>query len=227
MERCVDLSGLLEEGLWGYFELPGLERVVPRVEVRKFASLDTEGFDASSIGLASISGTYLEAGAHVISGGKTIDEYPVSHFFQRARVIRLPKVGSGALIERSEIERALPPIEAGDAIIVDTGWGKRWNQEGYVNESPHYSIDAIGALLEKQISILGFDVPCIEPPWSETESEKKGSILRSIFLSGTLLLAPLVNLDSIEREVGTLICLPLYIKGSSGAPVRAVFLEQD
>jgi hypothetical protein len=39
MRRFVELSGMIEEGLWGYHELPGLENIVPRVVVETVATV--------------------------------------------------------------------------------------------------------------------------------------------------------------------------------------------
>ncbi len=226
MDRIIDISGRLENGLWGYHELPGLEKVIPEVRIEEIASLEREGFAASRITLSSVSGTYLEAGSHILKGGKNLDEYPIEQFIKPAVLIRLPKQKEKALITKRLIAEHAGIIEPGDAVLLDTGWGAMWNKAGYVNGCPNYLPDAIEWILEKDISILGVDVPCIEPAWSDDEKDKKGGILGSLFGRGTLLLAPLVNLDRITRRKGKLICLPLHVKGVSGAPVRAVFIEQ-
>lgn len=44
MEKIIDLSGMLENGLWGYHELPGLEEIVPPVEVRTIATVKKNEF---------------------------------------------------------------------------------------------------------------------------------------------------------------------------------------
>ena len=87
-------------------------------------------------------------------------------------------------------------------------------------DCPNFLPDALEWIMEKKPSIFGVDVPCIEAAWTGDSGEEKGSILRKIFKRGTLLSAPLVNLDSISGERGTIYCLPLKIRGSSGAPAR-------
>jgi kynurenine formamidase len=76
-------------------------------------------------------------------------------------------------------------------------------------------------------SIFGIDVPCIEASWSEDDEEEKGGLLGEIFKQGVLLVAPLVNLDRVEADRGTLFCMPLAVKGTSGAPARVLFMEGD
>jgi kynurenine formamidase len=51
-------------------------------------------------------------------------------------------------------------------------------------------------------------------------------MLRTLFEKDILLLAPLVKLEEVRSESGTLICLPLKLRGTSGAPCRAVFMEE-
>jgi kynurenine formamidase len=70
--RLTDLSGTLENGLWG------LETV---------ATVSKNAFYSSRITATTISGLYLESQAHIIEGGKTLDEYPVERFFTPAKIV--------------------------------------------------------------------------------------------------------------------------------------------
>ena len=47
MGSVIDLSGKIEDGLWGYHELPGLEDIVPRVQLETIATVQEHGFFAS------------------------------------------------------------------------------------------------------------------------------------------------------------------------------------
>jgi kynurenine formamidase len=132
-----------------------------------------------------------------------------------------------------------PKIDRGDALIIETGWGKMWNKPGYVLQCPNmlkpgYVLQcpnmlkgALEWVLEKDISIFGIDVPCIEASWSEDDEAEKGGLLGEMFKQGVLLVAPLVNLDRVEVDRGTLFCMPMAVKGTSGAPARVLFMEGD
>jgi arylformamidase len=225
MARMIDLSGALENGLWGYHELPGLEQCVPAVEVETIATVRKDGFFSSKILCSTISGTYLESGSHMLEEAKNLDEYTVEDFMKPAKLVRIPNQEAKALIGAEILETHAPLIERGDALIIDSGWSRMWNKPGYVLKCPNLLPAAIEWVLEKKISIFGVDIPCIEASWSEGDEEQKGSLLRSLFQRGTLLLAPLVNLQELSKDSGQLICLPLKVKGASGAPARAVFIE--
>ena len=227
MEKIIDLSGELKNDLWGYYKLPGLENIIPDVEIKSIATVEKDGFFASKIVVSSISGTYLEAGSHMIKDGKTLDQYSVDDFIKPAKVIKLPEQKKKSLINRELLEEHAPEINAGDALLIDTGWGKMWNKPGYVLECPNLLKDALELVLEKDISIFGVDIPCIEAAWSDGKEGEKGSLLEVLFQKGALLAAPLVNMDKITKSEGKIICLPISVNGTSGAPARVIFIEES
>jgi kynurenine formamidase len=227
VKRYVDLTGKLENGLWSYRDLPGLDTIVPDVSIETIATVKKNEFFASRITVASISGTYLEAGSHILEDGKTLDEYGVEDFIKPATLIRLPKQAGKAMIGADLLETHAPAnIPRGRALIVETGWWSRWNTPGFVLESPNFDRGAVQWLLDREPAICGFDITCLESSWSEDVVEEKGGLLGMIFRQAALLLAPLVNLGQLRGTEGTLYCLPLHAAGTSGAPVRVVFEEQ-
>jgi arylformamidase len=226
VEKIIDLSGRLENGLWGYHELPGLEEIVPPVEVRTIATVKKNEFFASKITVSTISGTYLETGSHILENGKTLDDYHVADFVKHAKVIKLPEQKQRSQITGEMLEDNAPQIEKGEALLIDTGWGKMWNKPGYVLQCPNMVKSAIEWVLEKEVSIFGVDIPCIESAWSQDSVSEKGGLLGALFKQGILLAAPLLNLDKIRKSEGRLICLPMKVKGVSGAPARVIFFQE-
>ncbi|MDP8217196.1 MAG: cyclase family protein [Candidatus Theseobacter exili] len=226
MKKIVDLTGRLENGLWDYRKLPGLEELIPPVQIESLASVKKDGFSISKVTCCTISGTYLEAGAHMIEGAKTLDKYSVERFVQPVKILRLPKQNKNALIDDKILKENAPAIEKGDALIIDTGWGEQWNKPGYVLECPNFRRNALEWILEQGISTLGVDVPLIEAAWSEDDEETKGGLLVEFFKSDALLIAPLVNLDKVPTGTGTLVFLPLFLKDASGAPVRVIYVQE-
>jgi kynurenine formamidase len=226
MQRITDVSGTLENGLWGYHELPGLEGILPRVQIETVATVEKNAFFSSKITATTISGLYLESQAHILKEGKTLDMYPVERFIRPAKIVKLPQQYPKAQIDGELMAKHAPPIEKGDALLVATGWGSRWNEPGYVLRCPNMKRSALEWVLDHQISLFGVDIPCIEASWSEDDAAEKGSLLRKLFERDILLLGPLVNLESIRSSSGTLVCLPLKLKGTSGAPCRAIFIEE-
>jgi len=225
MEKMIDVSGWVENNMWGYHVLPGLENIIPKVSINPLATVNNEGFFASKLVLSTLSGTYLEAGSHISEKNNNLDKYSVEDFIKPVKIVKLPEQKAKALINGESLEKHAPVINKGDALIIDSGWGKMWNKSGYVLECPNMSRDALEWVIDKDISIFGVDIPCIEGAWADEEEKEKGSLLTALFEKGTLLLAPLVNLDKLDKNEGKLICLPMKIKGTSGAPARAIILQ--
>lgn len=90
MRTITDLSGTLENGLWGYHELPGLEKVLPRFHLETATTLENDSFLSSRFSATTVSGLYLESQAHIIEGGTTLDQYGVERFIVPAKIVKLP-----------------------------------------------------------------------------------------------------------------------------------------
>jgi kynurenine formamidase len=227
MKRYHDLSGKLENGLWTYQALPGLEDIIPEIRIETIAKVQEDEFFASKITLSTISGTYVEAGSHILEDGKTLDEYGIGNFIKPATIIRLPKQPEKTVVQDTLLAKHAPSISKGQALIVDTGWGVQWNKPGYVLQCPNFSQSAVEWILDHEPAICAFDVPCLESSWSEDVVEEKGGLLGMMFKAGALLVAPLVNLENIKSDRGMLYCLPISLAGTSGAPARVVFEEEE
>jgi arylformamidase len=227
MKTVTDLSGRMENGMWGYFELPGLEKIVPPVRIEAISHVGENGFFSSKLSMSTISSCYVEAGSHILEGGKLLEEYPVERFIRPAKILRIPELKPRALIDVKELEERAPAIDEGDALIVDTGWGRMWNKPGYVGTCPNFRKSALRWVLDRNISVFAVDVPCIEASWTDDAEGEKGNLLAELFKRDVLLVAPLVNLEKVKGDEGTLVCLPLSVKSVSGAPARVVFIEGD
>jgi len=227
MSTLFDLSGPLYEGMWSYNALLNLKDGLPEFECKRLATVATDGFEAFGYRLSSITGTYIETGAHMLEGVPLLSDLDAGTFIRPAVVCHVPRKGPGDLIRGGELAANCPPVQPGDALLIECGWGSRWGERDFITGSPAFHIDCLSWLLAQPFAILGVDVPCIESARSRPDGvEAAGNMLVPIFQRGVLLLAPLVNLDQIESPRGQLIALPLNIRAVSGAPCRAMFVEQ-
>jgi arylformamidase len=227
MGAIIEISGALRDGLWDYNELDLGDVRFPPVEIRRIASVSRDGFDAHGIGLNTLSGTYTETAAHMIDGAPTVDTLELTELVRPAKLLRLGDLGPRAVIEPEQLVAVAPELDPGDALLIDTGWGRRWNEPGYVTDAPAFSVRTLPWFLEQPFSILGLDTPVMECQWcaAEGRNEDAGELLRPLYEQGMILLAPLVNLDRIGTVNGTLITMPLRLEGVSAAPCRAAFIE--
>jgi kynurenine formamidase len=226
MSKLIDLSGPLYEGMWNYNALLNLKEPLPEFGYQQLAAIGVDGFEAFGYRLSSLTGSYIETGRHMLEDAPALNDLPLSSFIRPAVVCHVPRKGPGEVIHGVELAANCPPVQPGDALLIECGWGGRWGEPNYVTGSPAYHVDCLPWFLAQPFAILGVDVPCIESARSRPDgSEETGNMLVPLFQRGILLLAPLVNLDQIQTPRGQLIALPLNIRAVSGAPCRAVFME--
>jgi len=176
------------------------------------------GYEVHGIACASISGTYLEASAHLLPGGCTIAALTPDQLICQACIARIPKL-AGERITREEVRAAARERQPGDALIVATGWDRHWARPNFVEDSPHFTPEAMAWICEQRVPILGGDMPCFDDPRSPV------GLNQMLFASGALILAPLVNLGEVRTSRVILFAFPLKIVGSSGSPCRAIAVE--
>jgi kynurenine formamidase len=223
MPAIIEISGALEPGLWDYNSLDLSGARLPTVAVSQVASIAEHGFDAHEVTLSTLSGTYTETGAHLIAGAPTTDQLAITDLIRPAKVLRLGRLAPRSLIHTADLERADPGVRSGDALIIDTGWGERWNAPGYVTEAPAFSVTTLAWFLAQPFSILALDTPVMECQWCGPADA--GELLRPLYERGMILIAPVVKLDQIQSSSGTLISFPLPVSGVASVPGRVVFVE--
>ena len=217
--KITEISGMLENGMWGYGE------PFTPTQIEEVATVEKDGFSAHNITLSVLSGTYLETGSHMIPGMPTIDQVPVEEFIKEAVIIKTPQVkNAGEHVTVEDLEAGNPEIKPKDALLVSTGWDRMWNREGYVLDSPHFTKEAMDWILAKDISLLGGDMPCFD---DLPEALKTGEFpnLHKFYRSGALLLAPVVNLGQVASPRVKLIALPPKVKSVCATPCRALVIE--
>jgi kynurenine formamidase len=228
VKGIIDLSGPLYPGMWSYNALQGIGVQLPQFALAPVATREVQGFEAFSVLMSTVTGTYIETGGHMLPSMPDLSDLRPESFVRPAVVCHVERKQPEGLIRRSELEAHCPRVCEGDALLIDCGWGHRWRSADYVTHSPAFHVECLDWLLERPFSILGVDVPCIETARSRPDgTEEAGNMLVPLFRKGMLLLAPLVNLDTISAERGELLALPLAFQKASGAPCRALFIQDS
>jgi len=214
--RLIDIGGSLYNGLLGWSgRIPvAIEEMPPRS-----SGLQTFSF---RISMALHSSTYLETAAHLYPERINLDQVPPNRCFLDAVVLHIP-LGPNEHIASSGIHSALTEagekVQAGEALLINTGWYHRWDSPEYFLDPPHFTPDAIEAVLGMGISLLG----CDSSRWDDRSDPQHH--LATCFRSDVLMLACLTNLDEVRRARVKLVVLPLKV-ASCCAPCRAIVLEE-
>ena len=170
----------------------------PPVSVRLWAVIERDGYYMNVLKMGEHSGTHVDAPAHFIPGGKTIDEMPLDRFVGKGMVVDV-RNGNGT-VRLDEI----PDEGYFDRVVLFLTGGREL--------SPEVAL----FLVAEGVKAVGTDSMSIGD-----------DAVHRIFLSEEVpVFENLVNLELLAGREFTFMAFPLKIEGGSGSPVRAVaFVE--
>ena len=215
MPRVVDITGPIYEGMWAYGApyAPFRMEQVPPVDWVAYPTY------TQNVSMNVQTGTYLETGAHMFPGMRTIDALGPEDLVLDARIVFLKAKEATSRIEVGEIRAACEGIPPGAAVLICTGWGRNWDDPRFLADSPYFSAETMDAILSLRPALVGADLPRWDRP-----DDPQGFFGR-FFRQDTLLLAPVVNLERFHEASGRLMVFPLPIHGACASPARAVLLD--
>ncbi len=207
--KIIDLTHILHS------DMP----VFPEAEPPCFApcaSIENDGYMESKIIMPSHTGTHMDAPAHVLPGGKTLDQYAVDSFAGSACALDLSEMEAEAVsLEIIQPYRRI--IEGSDFVLLRSGWSRRWGDAAYYTGYPVLSLNAAKWISELDIKGIGLDMISVDPVDSVDLPVHKIFMRKNI-----LIIENLTNLHKLP-EYGFMFCaMPLKYRDSDGAPVRAV-----
>jgi arylformamidase len=171
--------------------------------------------DLSELNMTTHTGTHIDAPAHFIPQGKSIDQYPASDFILPAHVVN---IDDKELIRAAHLERI--DSQPGDALLFRT----RNSVSGISKKGPlskeyiSLTLESAEICVRKKVKLVGIDYVTIDP-----YSDRSFGTHRKLLENGVLILEG-INLNEVPEGKYTLICLPLKIEGAEASPVRAVLL---
>ncbi len=171
-------------------------------------------YNVSLLEMGVHTGTHMDAPYHVSDAGRTVDQIPLEQLIGPAQVIVVPPEIES--ITREFLQRC--GLAAGARrVLFKTRNSKFWNDQPLRFREDFIGIDSGAAhwLVEKGIVLAGID-------WFSISLMRDLKTPHEILLeAGTVILE---NLDLRRVPAGSyeLICLPLKLAGTDGAPVRAI-----
>jgi len=185
----------------------------PAVEVTQPKSLARgDSATLSFLQMGAHSGTHMDAPAHFISGGNTIDQIPLDAVMGRARVI---DIRSAVSIEPAELARHR--IRRGERILFRTKNSRRcWRDDTFVEDFVYISPSAAAFLAERRVRLVGVDY------LSVGAFHKDGRETHLALLGAGIWIIEGLNLSTVRPGPVDLVCLPIKLLGAEGAPARVV-----
>jgi arylformamidase len=184
----------------------------PGVELERASSIAEGGHaNVSKLSMGVHTGTHVDAPVHFIEGAPGMEGVPLDALYGPAVVVDATAVVADSLGE-AELEGLDIPAGA-ERVLLKTRNSELWAQP-FTRD--FVRLDGSGArfLVARGVRTVGLDYLSIGDHDAHRELLGAGVV-------------PVEGLDLREIEPGayTLVCLPLDIVGSDGAPARAVLIE--
>lgn len=207
--KIINLSHLLHN------EMPAF----PGDTQPQFQQLDRVETDGCRLARATMNyhvGTHMDAPAHMLANGKTLDMFSVDRFAGRAAILdfsqwRLEKINLDA------IRKYEPVLRQVTYVLIKTGWSQYWGSEQYFNSYPTLTQEAAVWLTGFPLQGIGVDTISID-----LINSTDFAIHRTLLDKEILIVENLNNLDAIDAGFFEFFSMPLWIKDADGSPVRAV-----
>lgn len=179
----------------------------PLTKIEPSGVLDRDGYEDHYISMGTHVGTHVDAPAHMVAGGKSLNKIPVDRFIGRGRCIKV----ENKTFDLETVKSA--GIEAGDIVLFHTGMSDDYHGHDYFNNYPELPEEIAKFLVDAKVKMVGFDMcsPDHEP-----------YPIHRILLGGeVLIIENLTNLDQLEGKNFKVFALPINLE-IDGAPARVV-----
>jgi arylformamidase len=172
--------------------------------------------DLSKLVMSAHSGTHIDAPAHFIQGGKSLDQYEVRDFILPAQVVEIRDKLS---VRPAELENLA--IGAGEALLFRTNNSTSGQSKNgtFSEQFVYLSPEAADICIEKRVKLVGFDYITVERYGDQEFPTHRRLLEKDIpILEG-------IHLKDVPAGRYKLICLPLKISGGEASPVRAILVQ--
>jgi arylformamidase len=194
----------------------------PAVIIRSAASIERGDIaNVSRLDMGAHTGTHIDAPVHFVPGRKGIDGLALDILIGPAYVADLTQVEHE--IDGEDFEAAnIPPGTV--RLLCKTSNSSLWSalpvtfDPGFVGISP----DGAQWLIERGVKLIGVDYLGVE----RYESVGNGAPTHHLLLEKELVIVEGLDLSNIGAGEYELICLPVKIKNSDGAPCRAILVKE-
>jgi kynurenine formamidase len=102
------------------------------------------------------------------------------------------------------------------AVLIRTGWDKRWGTASYLQGVPYLAPETIDMLVRNGPALVGVDFSTIDAP-ADPSRTARTRLLRA----GVLVVENLCNLSALPIDGFRFFAVPLLITGGVAIPVRA------
>jgi arylformamidase len=211
LPKIIDISVPLEVGMPAWPGSPGFQ-------IYKTLTLESGGdANISQLDTDVHIGTHVDAPCHFITGGAAVEDLSLEVLIGSTYVANLPELTS---ITAKDLE-ALELPEDTSRLLLKTRNSELWQQgvQEFKSDFVALTADAAEWVVKHHIKLIGVD-------YLSVQRYKDSPLTHEILLEAGVIILEGVNLTNVDMGVYQLICLPLKLVGSDGAPARTVLVKE-
>jgi arylformamidase len=190
----------------------------PKIELKKISKIeDGEEANETHISACVHIGTHVDAPDHFLGNGQTVENLQLDLLVGAAFVVEMHVDGQVSAVD---LQSASIP-EGTKRLLIKTANSQLWAEGVTEFKSDFIALEADAAayLVNQGVEVVGVDYLSVAPFADPAPTHR-------ILLEAGVLVIEGLNLSGIDSGVYTLMCLPLKIRRSDGAPAR-VLLQRD
>ncbi len=209
--QVIDLTHTIENDM-SFFNAPWH----CKTDLMQMGTIDKVGRNTTKLTFGSHCGTHMDAPAHFIKDGRTIDEISLEELIGKVNILDFSHLEENQCVTVEMLEK----IDLSEKVIFNFGWTKNFNIDKFYKDYPYFSYEAADYLVEKCVKLIGMDTPSPDDSRIKLGSSEDSRIHKK-FLSNNIILVEYLNLDKVKDYNGwNLIAFPLKLKGCDGASAR-------
>ena len=208
--RIIDLSLTIDSTMRG-------------VEISTAKTIESDGWNATTLNLYSHAGTHMDAPRHFLPTGATIDQQDLGVLVGPAIVVDVAPVVPKQLIEVNDFATVAEQISPGCRLLIRTDWSQRYGTDAYRDELPRISKDLADWLVDQQVGLIGVEPPSVA---DVNNMEELTEVHQTLFKGNVVIVEGLTNLDRLSQTIVDFVALPLKIRDGDGCPARAIGIER-
>lgn len=188
------------------------------VEIVSAATIGKDGYREKHLSIDGHTGTHIDAPAHMLEDGNTLDKYPISKFCGAALILSARE----GHIDLDILELHEDEIKKADYVLFHTGWSKFWGSDSYLVSFPTLTTAAAEYLCQFSLKGVGIDAISVD-----TIDSTEFPIHHILFKSDMIIIENLKFPEKMAMGTGYLHVYPLHISKADGSPIRAVIFMDD
>jgi kynurenine formamidase len=227
-KEVIDLTNPIDEDIpvWPSF---------PQIELEQTSLAARDGFTMERLEMRTHTATHIDAPAHFIPEGKTLDNFSIDRFMGEGVVIKLTPKEPEEAISRDDIEAYRDEIKPGDVVMLHTGWDEYYGQTPeYLFEFPYLTGEAAEYLASFDPKAVGTEGASVGGWYDEVPAHGPATDVHPADSHLPLLendIIPIEEVRNLDQVLDGADCRradfffpPLNVQGTGGCSVRAFAL---